>query len=112
VDTIEWHLKLMTQAAERLDALGLTNVTYRCGDGSRGWLERAPYDAILVTAGAPSVPDELRSQLAPAGRLVVPVGGALEQTLVRIRRGPEGFVQEEFLQCRFVKLVGQAGWRE
>lgn len=56
VYTIEWHLKLLNQAADRLESLGLTNVTFRCCDGSQGWPERAPYDAIIVTAGAPGVP--------------------------------------------------------
>jgi protein-L-isoaspartate(D-aspartate) O-methyltransferase len=110
VYTVEWYLKLMNLAVSRLERLGLTNVVFRCGDGSLGWPEHAPYDAILVTAGAPSVPEALRSQLAPGGRLVIPVGGKGSQTLVRVRRTESGFEREEHLSCRFVKLVGEQGW--
>ncbi len=112
VYTIEWHLKLMTQAAERLKQLCLTNVTYRCADGSLGWPEQAPFSAIIVTAGAPEVPEPLCEQLAVGGRLVVPVGSQFEQTLVRVRRTESGRHTEELLRCRFVNLVGAAGWRE
>jgi len=110
--TIEWHLKLLNQAAERLAALGLHNVTYRCADGSVGWPEQAPFDAILVTAGAPDVPAPLVAQLAPGGRLVVPVGPVGDQVLVRVTRGPTGPERAELLRCRFVPLLGRAGWAE
>ncbi len=112
VYTIEWYLKLMNQAAERLERLGRTNVTYRCGDGSLGWPEHAPYDAILVTAGAPAVPKSLSAQLAPGGRLVIPVGGKKSQTLVRVVRTESGLEREEYLGCRFVRLVGEEGWAD
>ncbi len=108
--TIEWHLKLMNQAAERIAGLGLTNVTFRCSDGSRGWPERAPFDAIIVTAGAPAVPGALCEQLAPGGRLVIPTGPPGDQTLVRVCRTEQRFDQEELIKCRFVKLVGAEGW--
>ncbi len=110
VYTVEWHLKLMTAASDRLAALGQHNITFRCGDGSIGWDEHAPYDAIIVTAGAPSVPGQLQEQLAPGGRLVIPVGGPGNQTLERIIRTTEGFRRENHLSCRFVKLVGEEGW--
>jgi protein-L-isoaspartate(D-aspartate) O-methyltransferase len=112
VYTIEWHLKLMTQAAERLKHLGLSNVMFRCADGSLGWPEQASFAAIIVTAGAPDVPEPLCEQLAVGGRLVVPVGGYGEQILVRIRRTEEGRRREEYLRCRFVKLLGAAGWQD
>lgn len=112
VFTVEWHLRLMLGAAARLERLGIGNVRYRCGDGSLGWPEHAPYDAILVTAGAPAMPDALVSQLAVGGRLVVPVGDRSEQTLLLSRRSEEGVVTTRSLGCRFVKLVGSAGWRE
>jgi protein-L-isoaspartate(D-aspartate) O-methyltransferase len=112
VYTVEWYLRLMSQAVARLERLGQTNVTFRCGDGSSGWPEHAPYDAILVTAGAPSVPKSLSNQLAPGGRLVIPVGGKGSQTLVRVVRTESGFEREEYLSCRFVKLVGEEGWAE
>lgn len=112
VYTIEWHLKLMSEAAERLHALGLGNVTFRCGDGSRGWPEQAPFDGILVTAGAPDVPGPLCEQLADGAHLVIPVGPAQDQVLVRVRRRGSEFERRELIRCRFVKLVGQEGWRE
>ena len=112
VYTVEWFLKLMNPAACRLERLGQTNVTFRCGDGSTGWPEHAPYDAILVTAGAPAVPKSLSEQLAPGGRLVIPVGGKGSQTLVRVVRTESDFEREEYLSCRFVKLVGEEGWAD
>lgn len=111
VYTIEWRLKLMNQAAQRLEALHLENVSYRCGDGSVGWVEHAPFEAIMVTAGAPDVPQPLCEQLAPGGRLVVPIGPTSNQTLMLVRRTEEGFERDEVLKCRFVKLLGKAGWR-
>ena len=112
VYTVEWHLKLMTQAAERLAKLGIRNITYRCADGSLGWPAHAPFDAIIVTAGAPDVPAPLCRQLAEGGRLVVPVGDLHAQTLVRVRHTETGPRREEFFQCRFVKLRGAAGWTD
>lgn len=112
VCTVEWHLKLLTAAADRLAQLGIANVRYRCGDGSLGWPAEAPFDAILVTAGAPQVPAPLQAQLADDGRLVAPIGPLGEQTLVRIRRRGEQFVSENLLLCRFVKLLGAAGWTD
>jgi protein-L-isoaspartate(D-aspartate) O-methyltransferase len=110
VYTVEWHQELSDQARARLDGLGVTNVTYRCGDGSTGWLEHAPYDAIMVTAGAPDVPAPLRDQLADGGCLVLPIGPAGDQTLVVVWRLGDEFRQIDILKCRFVKLVGAAGW--
>lgn len=110
VYTIEWHLPLLLAAAERLAALELLNVIWRCGDGSCGWPERAPFDRILVTAGGPDVPAALVEQLAPDGVLVIPVGGPSEQMLVRLRRTAGRIAREELLGCRFVKLRGAQGW--
>lgn len=112
VYTVEWHLHLMTQAAERLAALGLENVSFRCGDGSLGWPEHAPYDGILVAAGAPATPRPLCAQLGVGGRLVVPVGPEGEQGLQVIWRAEEGFRETEVMKCRFVPLRGEAGWRD
>ncbi len=112
VCTIEWHLKLMTQAARRLDEMGLSNVSYRCGDGSLGWPEKAPFDGIIVTAGAPEVPEPLAAQLAPGGRLVAPTGPVADQTLVLVRRTAGGLESDDVMKCRFVKLLGAAGWHE
>jgi protein-L-isoaspartate(D-aspartate) O-methyltransferase len=112
VCTIEWHLKLLNRAAARLEQLGLRNVALRCADGSLGWPERAPFDAIIVTAGAPGVPQPLTDQLAGGGRLVVPIGPIGDQTLVLVQRTETGLKTEDILKCRFVKLLGAAGWRE
>lgn len=112
VFTIEWHAPLMNVAAERLNQLGLKNVSYRCGDGSLGWPEAGPFSAILVTAGAPDVPDPLIAQLADGGRMVVPVGPVSDQTLALVRRTGETIARQDLFKCRFVKLVGRAGWQE
>jgi protein-L-isoaspartate(D-aspartate) O-methyltransferase len=111
VYTIEWHLKLLNQAATRLAHLHLHNVSFRCGDGSLGWPAYAPFDAILVTAGAPDVPEPLPEQLAVGGRLIVPVGPLEDQVLACVERTATGYTRHEALRCRFVKLWGQAGWR-
>ncbi len=113
VFTIERQASLLPEAEKRIGRLGLTNLTYRVGDGTLGWPEEAPFDAIMVTAGAPQVPPALREQLAPGGRLVAPVGPPSDQTLVLVRRGAEErFEEREVLKCRFVKLIGAAGWPE
>lgn len=110
VYTIEWYAKLLVPAAERLAALGIRNVTFRCGDGSEGWPEHAPYDGILVTAGAPRPPLPLLEQLAVGGRMVLPVGPPEEESLLVIRRTAAGYEQRELLRCRFVPLRGREGW--
>lgn len=110
VYTVEWHLPLMTQAAGRLDALGFRNVQFRCGDGTLGWREHAPFDAILVTAGGPEVPASLREQLAIGARLVIPVGPLASQMLQVVERTATGFTTTDDIACRFVRLVGAEGW--
>ncbi|TWT44729.1 Protein-L-isoaspartate O-methyltransferase [Phycisphaerae bacterium RAS1] len=110
VYSIERHERLMAAAARRLAQLELQNVALRCGDGSLGWPEEAPFDAILVTAGAPEIPVALESQLCIGGRLVAPVGPLDDQMLVRVRRTARGFVRERLLRCRFVRLIGVQGW--
>lgn len=112
VYTIERIRPLALQARKVLDSLGLLNVNIRIGDGTLGWPEESPFDAILVTAGAPAVPETLAAQLAPGGRLVIPVGDAANQTLLRIRKAADGALQQESLAgCRFVPLIGQQGWQ-
>jgi protein-L-isoaspartate(D-aspartate) O-methyltransferase len=113
VYSIERQPALAEAARERLAQSGFANVELRIGDGSRGWPEAAPFDAILVAAASPSVPDSLRRQLAPGGRLIVPVGtGGRAQRLLRIRRRAEGFAEEELLAVHFVPLIGAEGWAE
>jgi len=115
VYTVERIDALAARAAARLAALGYINVRTRVGDGSLGWPEAAPFDGILVAAGAPRVPEALVAQLAPGGRLVVPVGDRSTQVLVRVTAPATagGAVQvEELDACRFVDLVGDEGWPE
>jgi protein-L-isoaspartate(D-aspartate) O-methyltransferase len=110
--SIEWHLGLMTAAHERLARLGISNVTLRCADGGLGWPEFAPYDAILVAAGAQHAPPALLTQLAEGGRLVIPLGERDEQELRLFTKHGADIRGETLLQCRFVRLVGAAGWRD
>jgi len=77
-----------------------------------GWSEHAPYDAIIVTAGAPELPKPLLDQLSLGGRLVIPVGDEKSQLLVRVRRAESGLEEEQLGECRFVKLWGKYGWRD
>jgi len=107
VYSIEIVEPLATEAAERLRRLGYANVTVRAGDGYSGWPDRAPFDAIMVTAAPDHVPEPLLHQLAPGGRLILPVGQQF-QTLMRIRRTAEGFKREKLLPVRFVPMTGEA----
>ena len=112
VDTIERHAALAETASERLAAAGYKNVAVHVADGTRGRLEGAPYDAIIVTAGGPSVPQALKRQLAEGGRLVIPVGEAeSRQVIVKVTRtGPEAWEEERVSAVRFVPLIGEEGW--
>jgi protein-L-isoaspartate(D-aspartate) O-methyltransferase len=112
VYTVERHAKLATSASERLAHDGFSNVHVRCGDGTLGWPEAAPFDAIVVAAGGPEVPQTLRKQLAIGGRLVIPVGKTVGlQQLVRVTRIAEDeYEQENLASVRFVPLVGEEGW--
>ena len=113
VYTVERIRPLALKARRALDSLGLLNVNLRIGDGTDGWPEEAPFDAILVTAGAPYVPECLIDQLAPGGRLVIPVGDRLDQSLVLVSKGLDGSVERrESDDCRFVRLIGRNGWSE
>ncbi len=114
VYTIERHKILADSARKRLEDLGYQNVKVLHGDGTLGWPEYAPFDAIIVAAGGPEVPETLRQQLAIGGRMVIPVGSSLEtQKLMRIRRiGENEYVEEDLGSVRFVPLVGAAGWKD
>lgn len=109
--TIERHPELSRLATERLARLGHDNVHYLVGDGSLGWPAHAPYDAILVTAGAPDIPISLTQQLDLHGRLIIPIGGPATQILVKLKRTETGYERDEHTPCRFVKLVGKEGWQ-
>jgi len=110
--TVERHRVLADQATARLARLGAKNATIIVGDGSLGYPKLAPYDAIIVAAGAPAVPTALTQQLAVGGRLVAPIGPWQDhQTLRRIvREGPKGLREENLCEVRFVPLVGEGGW--
>ena len=110
VDTIEPIEPLAREAAARLAALGYRNVNVRAGDGYRGWPERAPFDAIVVTAAPPEIPQPLLDQLALGGRLVAPVGVG-EQELVVVKRTAAGLTTRSLLPVRFVPMTGEAQQR-
>jgi protein-L-isoaspartate(D-aspartate) O-methyltransferase len=114
VYTIERHKILADTARSRLEQLGYRNIQVLFGDGTLGWPEHAPFDAIVVAAGGPDVPEGLKKQLAIGGRLVIPVGYSLHtQKLLRVRRISENEYQEEDLGgVRFVPLIGAAGWED
>jgi len=113
VVTIERYESLATRAREALAAAGIDNVTVITGDGTLGYPDGAPYDAIVATAGGPSVPESLKSQLAIGGRLVIPVGRSRTfQELVRVRRiTTDEFEEDRLAPVRFVPLVGKEGWQ-
>ena len=109
--SIERIPRLAARARSALDALGVTNVLVHLGDGTQGRPRDGPYDAILVTAGGPVVPEPLLQQLAPGGRLVGPFGERGSQQLVRIRKRDRGpLVRESLGPCSFVDLIGEHGW--
>jgi protein-L-isoaspartate(D-aspartate) O-methyltransferase len=113
VCSIERIAALATRARNVLDALHYYNVAIRVGDGTYGWREESPFDAILVTAGAPQIPRPLVEQLAVGGRLVVPVGSRHSQVLLKLTRlskDPNDLKREELVGCRFVDLIGEYGW--
>ena len=108
VYTIERYRTLLRDAVKRFDELHLHNITSKIGDGAEGWPEQAPFDRIIVTAAAPSIPQKLVEQLKPGGIMVVPVGisgGRGEQNLVRIERTEEGVKRNDLMPVRFVPLV-------
>jgi protein-L-isoaspartate(D-aspartate) O-methyltransferase len=112
VFTVERIASLAQSARDRLQGLDYGNVTVHLGDGTLGWPEHAPYQGIVVTAGAPELPDALLNQLAPEGKLVIPVGPTQHlQTLIRVRRvGEHDYRREELCPVRFVPLIGEQGW--
>jgi protein-L-isoaspartate(D-aspartate) O-methyltransferase len=112
VFTVERLATLSLRARGILDGLGLDNVRFRTGDGSLGWPEAAPFDRIMITAGAPVLPPTLFSQLAEDGLLVVPLGPEEQQQLTVVRKQSGHAVVREVLPCRFVKLVGEEGWED
>ena len=112
VYTVERHEELARVAARRLAGLGFSNVSVRHGDGTLGWPEYAPYDAIVVTAGGPDVPKTLLEQLTIGGRLVIPVGSLprFQQLLRLVRTGADTYEREDLGEVAFVPLIGAEGW--
>ena len=109
---IERVPNLAREAQEKLQKLNINNVTLTCADGSVGWNAHAPFDAILVAAGSPTIPEPLLKQLKIGGRLVLPVGQDQKtQKLIRVTRTERDFVTEDFGACAFVPLIGEHGWQ-
>jgi len=112
VFTVERLPDLLVEAEERFRRLGLDNIRTRLGDGAAGWPEAAPFDGILVTAAAPRVPDPLPAQLAPQGRLVIPLGDLASQELVIFQRTARGLEERRAGGVRFVPLISRLAFQE
>jgi protein-L-isoaspartate(D-aspartate) O-methyltransferase len=112
VCTIERIRPLMEQARYILQELGYTNILFKSYDGTLGWEEYSPFDAIIITAGSPSIPEPLLGQLADGGRMIVPVGDKTSQELIKITRKKDAFDKKNLGGCRFVDLIGAHGWKE
>lgn len=112
VYSVERIRSLLEKARKNFDQIQCRNVITRLFDGSYGWKEESPFDAILVTAGAPSLPPPLVEQLRIGGTMVIPVGDRDSQKLCRVRRNRKGFSQEGLGECSFVALVGEHGWEK
>lgn len=112
VYTVERVAPLLEKSKQLLESLGYTNIWFKVSDGTLGWEEFAPYDAIMVTAGAPKIPQPLLDQLAEGGRLIIPIGNRYSQDLIRVKRAKSRFIEENLGGCRFVDLIGNHGWKE
>jgi protein-L-isoaspartate(D-aspartate) O-methyltransferase len=112
VYSVERIRELSTRARDVLDGMRLSNVALLVGDGTIGWSRYAPYDAILVAAGGPEIPQPLMDQMADGGRMLVPVGTREAQRLVLVRRLGDQFYSEDVLGCTFVPLLGRFGWAD
>ena len=112
VYTIERKRSLYLQARNLFDKLHYHNIVMKYADGTKGWRDESPFDGIIVTAGAPQIPDVLIDQMGEGGRLVVPVGNQHTQELIKIFRDDQNIRQINLGGCRFVKLVGEYGWKE
>jgi protein-L-isoaspartate(D-aspartate) O-methyltransferase len=110
--SIEMHPALSAQAKRVFDTLGLNNVHLKVGDGTLGWPESAPFDAMMVTAGSPQMPEPLLKQLTPEGRIVIPLGWRSDQELEYWQRHGDAWHIERITGVRFVPLVGKWGWKD
>jgi protein-L-isoaspartate(D-aspartate) O-methyltransferase len=111
VYTIEKIRPLYTKSRKVFDKLRYHNIVTKYSDGTSGWEDESPFDGIIVTAGSPSIPKPLISQLAAGGRMVIPVGDLYSQELIKIYKDEHGIHKTNLGGCRFVKLVGEYGWR-
>lgn len=112
VYTIERVPSLLDSARERLRAFGYQNLRFRLGDGAQGWPEAAPFDRIIISAAAPSVPAPLVDQIASGGVMILPVGTLEKQEVIEVRRTAQGISQQTLCGCVFVRLIGPYGWPE
>lgn len=112
VYTVERIYALYARTRKLFDQLKYHNIVTRYSDGTSGWKDEAPFDAIMITAGGPEVPEPLVRQLGEGGRLVMPVGDKYTQDLIKITRTESGLKKENLGSCRFVKLIGEHGWKE
>lgn len=112
VYTIERIRSLYVQTRNLLDKLNYHSIVMRCSDGTSGWQDESPFDAIIVTAGAPDVPQKLLDQLVEGGRMVVPIGNQHSQDLIKYIKEKKGVQKTNLGGCRFVKLIGAHGWKE
>lgn len=112
VYTIERIRPLMENARRLLERLGYSNIYFKAFDGTMGWKGFEPFDAIIVTAGAPRIPEPLKDQLAEGGRMIIPVGNKFSQDLIRVSRVKDSFREKNLGGCRFVDLIGTHGWKE
>jgi len=112
VFTVERVKALADKARVTLDRLGYRNVAMKTFDGTYGWKDMAPFDAIMVTAAGPDIPQTLVEQLKEGGRLVIPVGERSSQVLKKVIKSPAGIVTESSIPCMFVPLIGNHGWKE
>jgi protein-L-isoaspartate(D-aspartate) O-methyltransferase len=112
VYTVERIKMLADRARATLDRLGYRSVAIKVYDGTYGWKDMAPFDAILVTAGSPDIPTPLVEQLKEGGKMVIPVGTRYGQDLIRVIRTAEGTLKEQTIPCVFVPLIGNHGWKE
>jgi protein-L-isoaspartate(D-aspartate) O-methyltransferase len=108
--SVERISSLAENAKTLLGSLGYSDIKIKVEDGTLGWSEEAPFNAIIVTSGSPSVPETLMSQLSDGGRMIIPVGSRNHQRIIRIIRSGDNYSKEEMLSCIFVPLIGKYGW--
>ena len=111
VYSIERISTLAARARKVLDSINCSNVVIKIGDGTLGWPEESPYDAILTTAAAPEIPKCYVDELKIGGRLIIPVGDVYSQVLVKVIKTKDGIIKQDMGGCRFVKLIGRYGWK-